>query len=285
MPFLRPHLFQPAVLVALVICEETAHGRHLHVNAGAEFPVPGSQLFFSNGSDFDARSGYVIQLSLFDSPNYGSIFYGGSDITFTSLPATPDYGGPERFAALLGTHIEIVFETLDGPVGGSLSFWDSFDGFFDATEITSTIPVPTVGGTEHFSLSENDGSAGVDPYGHIHGRKFSADRPGLYTVGFRLVDTAHNGPGGGPLHSPSDIIPFYFQAGITLSIKVDRNNHLSVQFATEPDLNYYVETSTGFTPAPQWTPLLGPIPGTGRMETLDLPEGTTPSAFFRLRVE
>jgi hypothetical protein len=82
---------------------------------------------------------------------------------------------------------------------------------FDATEITFTVPVGTTAGTNRFALSENDGTAGADPYGHIHGRMFSATVPGWYVAGFRLVDTGRNGPGGGPRHAPSDLAYFNFR--------------------------------------------------------------------------
>lgn len=271
------------VLAGFVAGRE-ASAQHSHINAGARSTVAGAPLFFANGAAFEADSGFLIHLALTDSPLYGPIYYGGSAVTFTSLAATADNGGPSSFAALPGTHVEMVVESVDGPAGGALSFWDSFDGFFDATEITFTVPVGTSGGTNRFILSENDGSAGADPYGHIHGRKFSANRPGLYRAGVRLIDTAGNGPGGGPLHAPSAPAYFLFQAGVTIASVAVSPDGVRVRFGSLPDTEYRLESSAALGPGADWKVVSGPIAGTGRMiETEAMPVAGAPT-FFRLRV-
>ena len=259
--------------------------RHVHVTAGATAPSVGSKLFFVNGGSLNADSGYLIHLQPVHSSSYGDIFFGGSDITFTSAATTPDHGGPEPFAALPGSHLVQVLDSVVGPPGGEFSFWDSFDGFFDATEITFTVPVGSKNGINQFSLSENDESEGADPYGHIHGRKFSVNLPGLYSVGFRIIDSNHNGPDGGPLHSRSDLAWFNFQAGTTLSDIQRQGDGVVLKFGTEEGKSYYIETSETATGPHPWRTLFGPIDGNDRLQTVEVPLPGGSTAFFRLRVE
>jgi hypothetical protein len=91
-------------------------------------------------------------------------------------------------------------------------------------------------GTNHIVVSETDGSPEADPCGHTHGRLYSVDKPGLYTVGFRFVDTSTNGPGGGPIQSPSDRFYLYLQADVTVTGIIVTNNALNVTFAAPSNL-------------------------------------------------
>ena len=261
-----------------------AQARHQHVNAGATAATLGSPLFFANGSQFDAASGFFIQLTLTNHPVYGPIYSGGSDVTFTSLAATLNNGGPDPNAALLGTRIEMVFESVQGPKEGSLSFWDSFDGFFEATEITFSLPPGTTNGIQSTFLSENDGSPGADPYGHIHGRKFSVDRPGLYTIGIRLVDVGGNGPGGGPMHTASGLTFFNFQAGLTIATLTLAGDLTTLRFATISGVEYFIESAGSLDPTASWKTVAGPIPGTGKLVSVDLPGPSAAQSYFRLRI-
>lgn len=272
-------------LLALALSGTPALGQHFHVNAGVVAPEAGAALTFANRASFAEESRFVIHLRPVESPVYGPIYYGGSDLTFTALPATLDNGGPSPKAALPGTRIAAIVESVSGPQGGAFSFWDSFDGFFDATEITFTEPTGTSGGTNRFLLSENDGSPGADPYGHIHGRKFSATLPGVYRVGLRLVDEALNGPGNGPMQAPSERIVFLFQAGLTLSVVSIQDGTATVQFGTEANRTYRLETTTELGPAAVWKTLGVPIAGTGRLETITGLPAANPETFFRVRVE
>jgi len=277
--------FGVALLIAGLGVVPPAWARHSHINAGATSRQPGSPLNFSNGTTWDAASGFLIHLAPNNTTPYGPIYLGGTDVTFTSLAATPDNGGPDPRAALPGSHVEMILVSVTGPAAGALSFWDSFDGFFEATEITFSMPTATTNGAYPIALSENDGSAGADPYGHIHGRKFSANVPGLYTAGFRLVDTSVNGAGGGPVHSPSEVTYFNFQAGTTLQVVKVAGGEATVQFGTELGKTYYVEASNALGVDAHWTTLAGPLAGTDRLMSvggLTLGEAVS---FFRLRVE
>jgi hypothetical protein len=272
-------------LLMWLTCGIAAQAQHRHINAGAKATTAGAPLFFANGSLFDAASGSFFQLNPTNHPVYGPIYFGGSEVTFTSLAATLNNGGPDPSAALPGTRIEMIFESVQGPAGGSFSFWDSFDGFFDATEITFSVPVGTTNGTQLTFLSENDGSPGVDPYGHIHGRKFSADRPGLYTVGVRLVDEGGNGPGGGPIHTPSALTYFNFQAGLTIADIAITADKTTLRFATTSGVDYFVDSANSLDSQSTWSPIAGPIAGTGKLVSLDVPAPSKAQTFFRLRTQ
>ena len=285
MPTYRTFLFLPAFLLVLLGSATAVVAQHRHINAGAVAPQAGSKLYIANGASFDAASGFLVHLASTNHPVYGPIFLGGSDITFTSLPSTADYGGPDPKAAQPGAHLVMVLVSLSGPPGGALSFWDSFDGFFSATEITFTVTVGTIGGTGSFALSENDGSAGLDPYGHIHGRRFSVDRPGLYTAGLVVIDTSANGPGGGPLHPPSDPVYFSFQAGTTIAdIKLSADG-TTARFGTDAGKTYFVEAADALAPSPAWTTVAGPVAGTDRLGSVSIPGPAGSARYFRLRVE
>lgn len=260
-----------------------ALAQHRHINAGALSQTVGSKLVMVNGATYNAASAFLYRLLPFTNQAYGAIYRSG-DNSFTSLPTTVDNGGPDNFAAQPGARLVLQFVSVSGPSGGSLSFWDT-DGLADATEISLTLPVGTANGTNAFLLSENDGLPGSDPYGHIHGRKFSVSVPGLYTVGFRIVDISTNGPGGGPLHPPSDLFTMYFQAGTSIGFFDHSIAGNTLKFGTETGKNYYVESSKELGPAADWKTIAGPLTGTGKLETIGgLAAGPEP-AFYRLRVQ
>lgn len=185
-----------------------------HVNAGA---LGTGQLYFQNVSGFVNSSGFVItnrEITLLQgapaltSPGLFEV----SGLSFTALGATSNsVHNSSPFAASLGSFIELRLETvLSGPVGGTFSFWDH-----DA--ITSPTYSLGVGasGTSLIELSDvslGAGTVGGDPYGHLHGRRYAVNLPGDYVVGFRLIDTSVNGPGGGPIQTPSDLYLLTFHA-------------------------------------------------------------------------
>ena len=96
------------------------------------------------------------------------------------------------------------------------------------------------------------------PFGHIHGRRFTANKPGLYTVGFQFIDTGHAGTDGGPIHTPSKTNYFFFQAGLYLDSIVKTNSVTTMKFGTRPYHNYDIQGNTdpGTT---NWTEVTGII--------------------------
>ena len=229
--------------------------QHAHITAGAYSNHLGAPLVFPNGHLWDTNSySGIYPACIFmvkDDPNvplYPGLYQ--SDVSFTSLPATIFTGGPALYAAEQGSFIEMIVRTVQGPPGGIIGFWQE-DSEFEATSTTQlfSIPVGTLNSTHRIHLTqspEEDGWEG-DPYGHFHGRRFTANKPGLYTVGVQLIDTSNIGPGGSPHHSPSQTNYFYFQAGLVLQFLKKTNNTAVLRFGLRGFRDYYLEASTNLT--------------------------------------
>jgi len=257
--------------------------QHAHVYAGATDAAGGSRLAFLNASRFAAESGYVVHLPFqTNGPRAG--YFINSAPTFTALPSTPINGGPDTGHALPGTHIVARVVSVEGPDGGGFGFWESPGEEEDAEALTFQVPVGERHGQLDVPLSESSGEPGADPYGHVHGRFYSATKAGLYTVGLRLRDTAHNGPGGGPLHPESEITRFHFQAGLTLAGLTVESGEMQVTFATQTGLNYQLESTESPTPDATWSPFGDRIPGNDHLVRVPVP-ASTGNRFFRLRAE
>ncbi|MBL9128397.1 MAG: hypothetical protein JNL97_12155 [Verrucomicrobiales bacterium] len=199
------------------------------------------------------------------------------------MPATLDYGGPTFDHAALGAQLEVVVEELEGPSGGRFGFWESVEDE-EGPSATFEVPSGLRGGTNRFLLSQTGGAEGVDPYGHVHGRVFTATEPGLYAVGLRLREVSSNGPGGGPLHRESEVFRLQFQAGITIARIVPDGDDVRVVFATAVGYAYRVETSETLGPGAAWLPVGEVVRGDDRLREVRLPKGKA-TGFFRLRRE
>lgn len=111
-----------------------------------------------------------------------------------------------------GAYIWMEIVSVSGPPGASFGLWEENHSFSnDTPTISFAANQPT--GNYQFPLSEGFDDAGEDPLGHIHGRSWTADKPGDYLVSFRLVDRSTSGPNGGPWHAPSPVHVFRFRAG------------------------------------------------------------------------
>lgn len=279
----NPAFLPLTILLLPLLALPVARAQHAHVNAGALGLTAGSALTFANGARFSADSGYTVPLKLATNGTYAGYHYGS--ITFTALPSTEFNGGPVPGHALPGTHLELRLVSVSGPAGGSFGFWETPGDELDAEELTFSVPVGETDGTRHFPLSENSGQPGDDPYGHFHGRIFTATRPGLYRVEVQAYDTSRNGPGGGPLHEPSELLPLYFQAGISIAAIEVTATGVQIRFATQAGRNHFIESSPAPADLASWKPVAGPIAGDGRMTTVaDLSANETATC-YRLRVE
>jgi hypothetical protein len=181
---------------------------HGHLNVGAVSTNQDAQLIFDNGPDFATDANYVKTLDYATTGTYAGYHQG--NITLTALAATPAHLGPVPNAPALGSWIHAQIVAVDGPPGGAFAFWNT-----GATSPTISLATGSTG-TNMFVLSENNGVAGTDPFGHIHGRRLTATKPGIYAVSFRAFDLSANGTGGGPIHAPSGTLKVYFQAGVQI---------------------------------------------------------------------
>jgi hypothetical protein len=229
-----------------------ADAQHAHINAGALETYPGSPLSFPNGYLWDTNSySGVYPACIFmvkDDPNvplYPGLYQ--SDASFTSLPGTIFTGGPALYAAEPGTYIEMIVRSVQGPAGGVIGCWQEDDEFAASSTMNLfSIPVGTLNSTNRFHLTQSPEQGGWegDPYGHVHGRRFTANKSGLYTVGVQLIDTSRAGPGGTPNHNPSATNYFYFQAGLVVQLLKKTNNAAVLRFGLQGFKDYYLEAST-----------------------------------------
>lgn len=221
---------------------------HGHLNAGAASTNPGSQLIWDNGADFIASSGYVKTLDFTNAGRFAGHYQ--NNISLTALPATPPFGGPVPNAPAVGSLLLCHMTVLSAPAGGEFCFWET-----NSTAVTG--PAIALGAgettTNRFRLSQTDGSPTADPFGHIHGRRFSATRPGLYQVGFQAIDISTNGIAGGSIHTPSEVLPIWFQAGINIA-SVTRSNDTRIVFGAVANRLSILEFTTNLA-LTNWTAL------------------------------
>ena len=283
--------FCAAVLMfsGCIFSSSTLHAQHAHIYAGALGQDPGDPLWFVTGSIWDTNSygGYTQSPACVYLDNNLPATYPGlyqTATTFVSLPATIFNGGPAPYAASLGAYLEMKFVSLQGPAGGSLTLWDE-NTDPQHPQVMFTVPVGTRNGTNQYNLSEGDPSdPESDPYGHIHGRRFTCDKPGLYTVGLQLVDTSQNGPDGGPIHTPSDVTYFYFQAGLWLSDFSRSNQIATARFGLPGYTNFVFEASTNLART-NWT-TIQTVAGTTHSELRWVTDtnAASPMRFYRIRM-
>ncbi len=177
-----------------------------HLEAGAADVNQGDALVWANAAELEASSGYIQNLTLSTSGRYAGLYNG--NLTLVAMSST-EAGGPAP-----GSFIQAEIVSLSGPAGAFFGFWESLD-LGGGSAPTYNIATGSEALSLRYALSDaaaGAGLAGQDPAGHLHGRRFTATAEGLYTVGFRTVDTSVNGTGGGPIHAPSDIVYINFQA-------------------------------------------------------------------------
>lgn len=260
-----------SLIVSLVIQAQD----HSHLNIGAAGLTQNDPLIFANRDIFETATNYVKTLTLATNGTYTGYYQG--NITLTGLAATEVHAGPEPAAAALGAQLHAQLVAVDGPDGGVFSFWET-----GATSPTISRASGTTG-TNTFRISENDGSPGSDPYGHIHGRRFTATIPGIYTVSFRAFDFSTNGSGGGPIHTPSDIVPIYFQAGVNLKSIEPDGDHTHVTFSAPIGKTWVVEASDSVATNAVWTTISAPQAGDDYFHEITDETSVAGKRFYRAR--
>jgi hypothetical protein len=279
-------------LLALALAAPCFHlWAHDHLAAGATTNTPGATLIFQNDGDFGGDTGFVFNLTpgTSDDPYLG--YYYTSEISFVALAATPDNGGPEPGNAVPGTYVQIKLLNIEGPAGAMFGFWETAQDGVDSTNLTWSLPVPFYNGTNLIHVSENTGSPGSDPYGHLHGRIYSFDKPGLYKVTWQFVDTSTNGPNGGPVDLPSAPFYLYYQADLTIGGIRVATNGVNVTFSCPsnipdsgvgPSANYELQSSPTLGTNALWQSAGAVVVGDDHLHTITVPI-TANSLFFRLK--
>jgi hypothetical protein len=248
---------------------------HGHLQIAARAPIEGAQLYFYNGLDFRTNSYYVKTLDYTNSGRYSGYYQG--NITLTVQATTPPFGGPETDAPALGAYVRANIAAVEGPPGGAFGFWE-------AGAISPTINV-AVGTTNaaSFNVTQTDGSPGSDPFGHIHGRRMSASKAGIYVVTFRAFDASTNGIGGGPIHTPSDPIRVYFEAGVNIaSIEAD-DDHTQIRFGCPVGANWQIEATDALIPNAVWDSIGSPLVGSDYFVEVREERAVNANRFYRIR--
>jgi hypothetical protein len=264
-------------ILALACVARNAGAQHGHLNAGAAGKNQNDALIWANGADFITSSGYVKTLDLTNAGTYAGYYQ--QNITLTVLPATPEHAGPDPQAPAVGSFLRARISCLQAPDGGEFSFWES-----RATNPTITVSMSLVS-TSTWVLSEGDGSPGSDPYGHFHGRRLTATRPGLYKIGFQAIDTSTNGTGGGPIHTPSEVVPVWFQAGVNIvSVQPDYTaSEVRLRLAPPANTTWQIEAVGSIDPEVPWQPLGSPVTGNDLLQDHLVNGAPGTSRFFRLK--
>lgn len=192
-----------------------------------------------------------------------------------------------------GAWIWMEIVSVSGPAGASFGFWEEGRSFSNDTP-TKSFAANQPTGNYRFVLSEGVDEVSEDPFGHIHGRSWTADKPGDYNIGFRLVDLSTSGPGGGPWHVPSQVYTFRFRAGPSFQPTVEKipgtgcvltwssqMGHYAAD-ATQTGIVFTVQRATSLSPA-NWT-TIGTVTGT-TADNANFTDPTPPAAgaFYRLQ--
>lgn len=228
---------------------------HDHIEVGL---VPGEESYLAlDGPDF--------QLALYVPPGepfsgYLPQFPGGwhaCELTFTT--ETNALEPADR----ADPRIEMV--AVSGPPGGSFAFWE-----VGALEPTILLPVGWTGTDASFPVV----FAGDT---HAHGRCFTMDKPGVYTLTFRAVDT-----NGALLTSENQTITFNALPAPKLSISV-AGGSVSLSFTSRANLNYDLQVCTDLASG-GWVNVEPHVSlnGDGRRIDMTDPVAARPKAFYRL---
>ena len=269
--------FVPVFVCSLVLLgAPPTQAQHYHLNAGALNRTEGAPLFFANGADYAPESDFVYTLHFTNSGRFAGFYQG--NITLTALPATPLRGGPDPDAALLGSSIHFRLACLAAPPGGAFGFW---------ADATTTVPsVFLAAGEENTNLwilSENSGEPGADPYGHIHGRRFSATKPGFYKIGITLVDRSRNSSTGGPLHAESAQLAVWFQADVNIQSLLENGSVARLRFAAPVGRTWRLQSRDSFDPAVLWDDVGTAVAGDDHFHEILDSRPVNERRFYRLR--
>ncbi|MEO8614330.1 MAG: hypothetical protein ABI600_04255 [Luteolibacter sp.] len=192
-----------------------------------------------------------------------------------------------------GALIVAEITSVSGPAGANFGFWDQDHSYYFDTPSVS-FPTNQATGNHRFLISEGIDDVNDDPAGHIHGRSWTADRPGGYEIGIRLVDISTTDPGGGPWHQPSQIYIYHFEAGPAFqpTIQPSQGNGCVLTWPSlmgtygpsQTGIVFNIQRSTSVA-ADDWT-TIGTVTGTsaGTASFRD-PSPPATKAFYRLRYD
>ena len=204
-------------------------------------------------------SGPVLQTSLYVPRGepfsvYAEGFPGGwhaSELTFTT--------------EMVDENPTVELVSVQGPAGGNFAFWEV--GAIEPNWSRATGWNSGNGNAPGFRVA-------VDGDGHVHGRLFTMDKPGNYTVSFRAVDSNGNFSA-----STNLTIDFRAQQPPQLSIGISGGN-VALSFTSRGGLNYDLQRCEDLAGG-DWT-TIQTIHGNGMLHTPTDPVSGRPRSFYRL---
>jgi len=236
------------ILLCLFLLSVGVLRAHDHVYVGLD-PKNPQQLYLLSPSDQEAL--YVPRGARFTVPQFpGGCF--ACELSFTT--------------GLMNADPLIEITSVLGPLGGSFSFWEA-----DALG-------PTWSRTTGWTLGQGTApSFPVIYFGeyHQHGRVFSMDTPGIYSVNFRAVDAD-----GVLTPSEEKIITFQALPPPQLSIRME-NGQAVISFLSRLNFLYDLQLSTDLTSGSWGSVVVDFIEGDGTVKETSLML-EHPRAFFRL---
>jgi len=139
-----------------------------------------------------------------------------------------------------GSWIWVEVVSVTGPAGAIIGFWEE-----NAYVVTQSFATNQATGLPKFPISEGVDAVSEDPQGHIHGRAWTADKPGNYEVAIRLVDLSTTGPNEGPWHEPSQIYIYRFSAGPSFQPALQRNPDATATLTWKSQMGIWEPSQTG----------------------------------------
>ena len=245
---------------------------HEHLDVRRSASTPGALAFITTPANTSLPATYF---PLHEAPSSSlPAFPGGAyaaELTFSAFESTT----PPSPAALVRVQVLAV----SGPAGGSFSFWEK-----GASGPTWTRAAGwTASGADQvsFLISEDANSDGVPDdgagFGHLHGRVFTMNQPGVYDVTFRAVDAKAANP-----YAPSAPVTIRFTALNPPQLAVSKvGDAIKLTFTGRANLSYDVQSSTTLN-ADDWTTLTTLGEETASLlECTDAIDGR-PRVFYRL---
>lgn len=256
--------------------------QHDHLIAGAQGTTQDDKLIWVNEAQFAVESGYVSKLIYTNGGPYSNTY--NREMSFVALARTAPNGGPVTNAAALGAILRGEIVSVNGPAGGVFSFWETNS----TTRVAAfSIPVGMTNTSLMFDLTASEKWEGAspmaDPFGHIHGRRFSVNKPGLYTVSLRLIDGSTNGIDGNPIHRPSDLLSVNFEAVLSVGSILRTGTVNRVSFKAEPGMRYDLMETDNLGSNANWRWSGTGSWGTNAYINVDVPILSSGSRFYRLR--
>jgi len=189
-------------------------------------------------------------------------FSGGAFATVLTFSAFDNTSPPPN-----GALVRIELISVNGPDDGAFSFWEA------------GAASPTWARASGWETSSSDqpvlfASEDETGYGHIHGRVFSVNKPGVYDITFRAVDTTG-------AYASSDTIIIRFTAVNPPQLAIgSQGGNIKLTFTSRANLAYDVQSSTTLQ-TNSWT-TIDTLDGTGGKVEFSEPLNNRPRIFYRI---